>query len=230
MVEVRPTLRAERLARRRGFQLIAGVDEAGRGCLAGPVVAGAVILPLDSSGQLERLGEVRDSKLLTAKQRQRLLGEIEAVALAIGVGVAPSWEIDQVGIVAATRRAMARAVHSLGLWPSLLLIDALRVPELACPQQAIIKGDRLCLSIAAASIVAKVRRDEWMCMLDQVWPGYGFSAHKGYPTPEHQRALVELGPCLIHRRTFGPVSAAWEQCDPPASGFCGQKREEDSAD
>ena len=212
----RPTLAAERVVRARGFKLIAGVDEAGRGCLAGPVVAAAVILPLGNNTLLARMDGVRDSKLLTARQREALLAEIEAVAIAVGVGVAPSWEIDSVGIVGATRRAMARAVRALEPGPEFLLIDALRIPELSCPQQAIIKGDRLCLSIAAASVVAKVQRDAWMCMLAEAWPGYGLDVHKGYPTPEHQRALVELGPSPIHRRTFAPVATVLQSaggCD-----------------
>lgn len=207
MPVVRPTLLAEQAARARGFRLIAGIDEAGRGSLAGPVVAAAVILPLDQAEFLARLSEVADSKLLVPKKRASLLREIEAVALSIGVGVAPSWEVDSVGVVAATRRAMARAVSASHLSPDFAIIDALRVPQLACPQQPIIKGDRLCLSIAAASIVAKVRRDEWMCMFAHVWPGYGFEIHKGYGTAAHQRALAEKGVCPIHRRSFGPIAA-----------------------
>ncbi len=207
MPVVRPTLAAERRARARGHRLVAGLDEAGRGCLAGPVVAAAVILPLGSSSLLDRVRGVCDSKLLTARQRLELMPHIEAVALAVGVGVSSSWEIDAVGIVAATRRAMVRAVRALALPPDLLLIDALRLPELPCPQEAIIKGDRLCLSIAAASVVAKVTRDRWMCQLDQAWPGYGLDTHKGYGTAAHHRALAELGPSPIHRRTFAPVAA-----------------------
>ncbi len=205
MAGVRPTLIAEQAARGQGFDMVAGVDEAGRGCLAGPVVAGAVILPLGDSGRLERLSGVQDSKLLTPRQRQALLAEIEKVAVAVGVGVSSSWEIDSCGIVAATRRAMMRAVRALEPAPRFLLIDYLRLPEASLPQQAIVKGDRFCLSIAAASIVAKVVRDEWMDGLEQAWPGYGFGVHKGYPTRAHERALALLGPCPIHRRTFGPV-------------------------
>lgn len=205
MAGVRPTLIAEQVARARGFVRVAGVDEAGRGCLAGPVVAGAVILPLDEPGRMARIAGVQDSKLLTPQQRQSFLTEIEAVALAVGVGVSPSWEIDAHGIVGATRRAMARAVRSLDLSPDFLLIDYLHLPEVDCAQQAIVKGDRDCLSIAAASIVAKVVRDEWMGMLGQAWPGYGFQTHKGYPTKAHRQALAALGPCPIHRRTFAPV-------------------------
>lgn len=207
MAGVRPSLAAERLARARGFELIAGIDEVGRGCLAGPVVAAAVILPLGLSSLLGRISGVRDSKMLTARQRETLAIEIKAVALATGIGVSPSWEIDEIGIVGATRRAMARAVHALEFPPDFLLIDALRLPETPFPQKAIIKGDQLCLSIAAASVVAKVTRDAWMCMLEQAWPGYGFHIHKGYPTAAHQRALAELGPSPIHRQTFAPIAA-----------------------
>ncbi len=207
MAGVRPTLAAERSARAGGYRLIAGVDEAGRGCLAGPVVAAAVILPLETCSLLDGLGKVRDSKLLTARQREALSTEIGSVAVAVGVGVSPSWEIDRSGIVEATRRAMARAVQALDPAPDFLLIDALQLPALPCPQRAIVKGDRLFLSIAAASVIAKVRRDEWMGLLDLAWPGYGFSLHKGYGTAAHRRALDELGPCPIHRRTFAPVAS-----------------------
>ena len=210
MADLWPTLGAERVARACGSRLIAGVDEVGRGCVAGPVVAGAVILALDSGSLLERLvrAGVRDSKLMSAAQREAALPEIEAAAIALGVGVAPVWEVDSVGIVGATRRAMARAVRSLAPAPDLLLVDALRLPELRLRQRPIIHGDRLCLSIAAASVVAKVCRDRWMAMLEEWWPGYGFAVNKGYPTPEHQQALAALGPCPIHRRTFAPVAAA----------------------
>lgn len=154
---------------------------------------------------MRRVAGVQDSKLLTPRQRRLLLAEIEAVALAVGVGVAPSWEIDAQGIVSATRRAMVRAVRALAVPPDFLLIDYLRLPEAGCAQLAIVKGDRACLSIAAASIVAKVVRDEWMAMLEQAWPGYGFRVHKGYPTEAHRQALAELGPCPVHRRTFAPL-------------------------
>lgn len=202
-----PTLAAERVARARGHRWIAGVDEAGRGCLAGPVVAAAVILPLDLSSLLARISGVRDSKLLTAGRREVLARQIEGIAVAIGVGVAPSWEVDALGIIGATRGAMMRAVGSLAVAPDALLIDALRLPELSCPQLAITKGDQTCLSIAAASIVAKVSRDRWMGIFERVWSGYGFGAHKGYATAAHRRALRQLGPCPIHRQSFAPVAA-----------------------
>lgn len=204
------TLAIERAARSRGYRLVAGIDEVGRGCLAGPVVAAAVILPLDSSTLLSCLAGVRDSKSLTAHQREALVGPIEGVALGVGVGVSASWEVDEAGIVGATRRAMVRAVNSLPMEPDALLIDALHLPELPYPQSAVIKGDQLSLSIAAASIVAKVRRDQWMVMLDDIWPGYGFAAHKGYGTAMHRKALARLGPTRIHRRSFAPVSALLE--------------------
>ena len=202
-----PTLAAERLARACGHRVIAGVDEAGRGCLAGPVVAAAVVLPLGRCSVLERLAGVRDSKLLTARQREALAAEIESVALAVGVGVSSSWEIDGAGIVVATRRAMGRAVRALGVQADMLLIDAMCLPHLDCPQRAIIKGDRQCLSIAAASIIAKVCRDEWMMMLHRAWPDYGFDVHKGYPTATHQRVLAAIGPSPVHRCSFAPVAA-----------------------
>ncbi len=209
MANLWPSLQAERVARARGCRLVAGVDEVGRGCLAGPVVAAAVILPLDAGSLLERLvaAGVRDSKLMSPAQREAAAMVIEAVALGIGIGVAPSWEVDSAGIVGATRRAMVRAVRSLAWAPDLVLVDALRLPELCLRQQPVIHGDRLCLSIAAASVVAKVRRDQWMVMLAERWPGYGLAANKGYPTAEHQQALACLGACPIHRRTFAPVAA-----------------------
>lgn len=206
-----PSLAAERLARARGHSVIAGVDEAGRGCLAGPVVAAAVVLPLGQCSVLERLAGVRDSKLMTARQREAAAAEVESVALAVGVGVSSSWEIDSAGIVAATRRAMGRAVCALDLQVDLLLIDAMRLPHLNCPQRAIIKGDRLCLSIAAASIIAKVCRDAWMTVLHQAWPDYGFDVHKGYPTQKHQQVLAAIGPSPLHRCSFAPVAAAAAQ-------------------
>jgi ribonuclease HII len=207
MAGARPTLSAERRWCARGYELIAGMDEVGRGCLAGPVVAAVVSLPLADAGAIAALAEVNDSKLLSPGRRAQLVQVIEDVALGIGVGVASSWEIDHIGIVGATRMAMARAVRALGEPPQVVLIDALRVPELDCRQQAIIKGDRLSLSIAAASIVAKVRRDGWMELLAGRWPGYGFERHKGYGTAEHLQALARLGPCPIHRRSFAPVGA-----------------------
>lgn len=195
----------------QGYRLVAGVDEAGRGPLAGPVVAGAVILPpgLEDS----RLAQVRDSKLLTFAMRERLYPLIRRYAQSVGAGIALPQEIDSWGIVKATRRAMSRAIAQLQPTPQFLLIDAVPLPEAGIPYKAIIHGDALCLSIAAASIIAKVTRDRLMETLDAEYPGYGFARHKGYPTREHLALLWERGPCPIHRRAFAPVKRLLERAD-----------------
>jgi ribonuclease HII len=191
----------------RGFRRLAGLDEAGRGAWAGPVVAGAVVLP-DDRLTLERdLAQVRDSKTLTPIQRETLYGQILQVALAVGVGVVPPERIDSLGIVPATRLAMQRAVARLSPGPDYLLIDYLRLADLPLPQRSLAKGDAQVLTIAAASIVAKVSRDRLMVKWDAQYPGYGFGQHKGYGTPQHRAALVELGACSLHRRSFAPVRA-----------------------
>jgi ribonuclease HII len=190
-----------------GFRLVAGIDEVGRGALAGDVVAAAVILPSDPH-ILQRLHGVRDSKQLTPRQRALLSMTIQAEALAIGLGRVPASEIDRIGIAPATRRAMALAVAALPLQPDYLLIDAIRLPDVKIPQKGIIKGDAHCLSIAAASVMAKVDRDGAMVLLDSLYPGYGFARHKGYGTLQHHQALWSLKPCTIHRRSYAPVRAA----------------------
>ena len=202
---VNPDLEIELSLRGQGYCLIVGLDEAGRGAWAGPVVAGAVILPLERADLCQALAGVRDSKQLSPAQRARLLPAIREVALGIGTGLVPACEIDQIGIMGATRKAMMAAVASLDLVPDFLIIDALRLPRLATPQQAITKGDVKSLCIAAASIVAKVTRDQWMIEQDQELAGYGFAAHKGYGTPMHREALQRLGPTPIHRMSFAPL-------------------------
>ena len=188
----------------QGTTYVAGVDEVGRGPLAGPVVAGAVIFPqdIDESG----LVGIRDSKELTASARERMDVRIYQVALAVGIGRASVREVDVVGIVGATRRAMSRAIGKLQPRPQALLIDALSLPGIDLPQQCPIKGDRVSLSIAAASIVAKVARDRMMVEADRRYPGYGFSRNKGYGTREHIEALYRQGSCIIHRVSFAPVA------------------------
>ena len=188
----------------QGTTYVAGVDEVGRGPLAGPVVAGAVIFPqdIDESG----LVGIRDSKELTASARERMDLRIHEVALAVGIGRASVREVDVVGIVGATRRAMSRAIGKLQPRPQALLIDALSLPGIDLPQQCPIKGDRVSLSIAAASIVAKVARDRMMVEADRRYPGYGFSRNKGYGTREHIEALYRQGSCIIHRVSFAPVA------------------------
>lgn len=201
-----PSLREERALQRAGHRLIAGVDEAGRGAWAGPVVAAAVMLPCDRRTS-SLLRGVNDSKQLTPKQRVVMRERIERVALTWSVGSASSAEIDALGILAATRLAMIRAVAGLRLMPDALLIDAVDLPELSLAQRAFDHADAISLSVAAASILAKTTRDAIMCALDASAAGYGFAGHKGYGTRAHAQALARLGPCWAHRRTFRPVAS-----------------------
>ena len=201
-----PTLRLEHQLLAKGYHLIAGIDEAGRGAWAGPVVAAAVILPLDRRDLRAALRGVNDSKQLTARQRERFYDVIHEVALAVGVGGAGPGEIDRNGIVAATRAAMERAVAMLTPRPDALLIDAINLQSLiSLPQRSLNYGDSLSLSIAAASIVAKVSRDRVMAALDAMHPGYGFARHKGYGTAAHREALMRLGVTETHRKSYAPV-------------------------
>jgi len=185
----------------RGVVRLAGVDEAGRGPLAGPVVAAAVVFtrPVAIAGLL-------DSKRLTPAERTDLARAIRTVAAGWAVGVAEAWEIDALDILRATHLAMERALRALDPPADFALIDGLPTRALPCPQQAIVGGDGRCASIAAASILAKTHRDALLCDLDARYPGYGFARHKGYPTPEHLRALRERGPTPVHRRSFRPVA------------------------
>lgn len=192
----------ERAAWRQGFRLLAGVDEAGRGPLAGPVVAAAVILPCD----FDPCG-IADSKTLTPEQRDWAFARIVSQAHAYGIGVIDRTTIDKINILQASRLAMVVAIEDLGVRPNLCLVDGLPVPQIPCPHQAIVKGDSLSVSIAAASIVAKVTRDRLMLDIDRQYPGYGFARHKGYATVEHLRALDEYGTCPEHRLTFRPCAA-----------------------
>lgn len=198
-----PTTEFEQEARRCGYRHIAGLDEAGRGPLAGPVVAAAVILPFAC-----RLSGVDDSKLLSETEREALYAVICRKAVAVGIGSADAAEIDALNILEATRLAMRRAIARLPARPDFLLLDALAIPGLTVPSRPIVKGDRLSLSIAAASIVAKVTRDRLMAAYHDDYPHYNFRAHKGYGTEEHLVRLAEHGPCPIHRRTFAPVREA----------------------
>ena len=195
-----------------GYRRIAGIDEAGRGAWAGPVVAAAVILPADPAALAPLLGQVDDSKRLTPTARERLFDVIYAHALAVGVGFRPADEIDRVGIVSATIQAMSQAVAYLSPQPDFLLIDYLTLRHLPNAQRGIPHGDALSLSIAAASIVAKVTRDRWMISQDATCTGYGFARHKGYGTAAHREALRRLGLCEIHRRTFRPVAELTTGC------------------
>ena len=193
---------------RAGYVRIAGADEAGRGAWAGPVVAAAVILHNDPLTLTPLLGSVDDSKKLTPLARARLFDIIYTRALAVGVGSATVEEIDALGILPANRLALVRAVGALPLSPDFLLLDYLTLPALSLPQRGVVHGDAISLSIAAASIIAKVTRDRALADQEAAYPGYGFARHKGYGTAGHQAALARLGPCPLHRRSFAPIAAA----------------------
>ncbi len=205
-IPAHPDLKFETGLWAAGFVSPAGLDEAGRGAWAGPVSAGAVILPHDP-GLAERLHAVRDSKQMLPKQREYWAVEIKAAACAWGVGFASSQEIDRLGIVPATRLAMQRALDEAGASTDHLLIDALRLINNLLPQTSLIKGDARSLSIAAASVLAKTARDRYMVEIDSEFPGYGFARHKGYGTSAHSQALAKLGPCPQHRLSFAPIQA-----------------------
>lgn len=190
----------EEEARRAGYRTIVGIDEAGRGPLAGPVVAAAVVLPCACQIQ-----GVQDSKRLTARQREMVYERIQANAVTYGIGMVSHEDIDRHNILWATKQAMCRAVQQLPRTPDILLIDGPLSLPVHLPQRPIIRGDARCASIAAASILAKVTRDRLMCDYAQQFPAYGFEQHKGYPTPEHYTRLRRYGPCAIHRRTFRGV-------------------------
>ena len=192
----------------QGVRLVAGVDEAGRGPLAGPVVAAAVILPPGLSGQEPWLQLLDDSKRLSPAQRRQAVAALESHALGVGVAGVEPEEIDRLGIGRATIKAMLAAVAALPLDPGYLLLDFVHLRDCAYPFETVVRGDSLSYSIAAASDVAKVTRDRWMEEADLRYPGYSFAQHKGYPTPQHLAQLRELGPCPIHRRSFGPVRDA----------------------
>lgn len=185
----------------RNGELVAGVDEAGRGPLAGPVVAAAVILPTGC-----RLPGLTDSKKLTSLQRERLFDLICEKATAFSVARCDHEEIDRINILQATLLAMQRAVSSLVVLPDLVLIDGNRCPDISFPARAVIGGDLTERAISAASIIAKVTRDREMQQWHEVFPQYNFAQHKGYPTAEHVKVLQKYGPCVIHRRSFGPVA------------------------
>ena len=189
----------------RRIRLVAGVDEAGRGPLAGPVVAAAVIL--DDTVAIEG---IRDCKQLTAKRREHLAASIKEGCLAFAVASADVGEIDHLNILKASLLAMSRAVAALDVRPHGVMVDGNHLPQVNCPAQAVIGGDRLVRSISAASILAKVARDAVMTELDRCYPQYGFGRHKGYATRDHREALARHGPCPVHRRSFAPVRDALE--------------------
>jgi ribonuclease HII len=198
-----PSFIEEKILEAKGYRYIAGIDEVGRGALAGPVMAAAVILPCNINTPW--LNQVRDSKQLQPAKREFLFHRIHEIAIATGVGLAGCEVIDTQGIVKATRLAMKAAIEQLSPSPETLLIDYMHLPEVGLPQKGITDGDCLCFSIACASIIAKVTRDTLMIKLDRIYPGYMFADHKGYGTREHLTCLQRLGPSLIHRKSFRPV-------------------------
>ncbi len=198
----------EAWAWREGLWPVLGVDEVGRGCLAGPVVAAAVMLP-----EAADIPGLTDSKLLAPARREVIAAQVRECALTLGIGWAEAGEVDALGILPATLSAMRRAAEqALGTFSGrvgLVVVDGINpIPGLLCPQKTWVKGDRLSQNCAAASIVAKVARDHFMATCDARYPGYGFSEHKGYATTAHREALARLGPCPIHRRSFAPLKAA----------------------
>jgi len=199
----KPSFAEENLLKARGYQYIAGIDEAGRGALAGPVVAAAAILPCHVDTPW--LNQVKDSKQLSPAKRESLFQHIREVAISVGIGVVPHKIIDGQGIVKATQLAMKLAIDQLSPTPEFLLIDYMHLPEVPLPQKGITNGDSLCFSIACASIMAKVSRDHIMIEFDGTYPGYGLAQHKGYGTKRHLVCLHRLGPSSIHRQSFKPV-------------------------
>ncbi len=199
----RPSFAEEKLLARQGYRLIAGVDEVGRGALAGPVVAAAVMLPLRVRARWK--DRVRDSKQLTEAGRELLFPYIQEAAISTGVGMVSPEVIDRIGIAVATRQAMKQAIDQLVPSPQYLLIDYFSLPEVSLPQKGVAEGDSICFSVACASIIAKVSRDRLMAEFDIKYPGYGLAENKGYGTVAHLSCLHRLGPCAIHRGSFQPV-------------------------
>jgi len=213
MTRARAMRTLENAMRRLGFVRIAGVDEVGRGCLAGPVVAAAVVL---DPGR--HIPGVCDSKQLTAADRERLHDQIQGAAAACAIAAAEPDEIDRINIHRASLEAMRRAVVSLAPLPDLVLVDAFRIPDLYMPQRGIVHGDSRCAAIAAASIIAKVWRDRLMQQLHEQDPRYGFDRHKGYATADHLAAVARFGYSPVHRRSFRPPSLFDALAVPPAAG------------
>jgi ribonuclease HII len=199
-MDMRPKLwHYERMASAMGYQVVAGVDEVGMGPLAGPVVGGAVVLPIGV-----RIPGLDDSKLLNAEQRDRVDALIRRRAVAVSVCAVDHAQVDRLGLLKARHLATAGAVAGLSVKAEYLLVDAFDVPDSPLPQMAVVRGDKVCASIMAASIVAKVARDQAMIEYDALYPGYGFADHKGYATPSHRAAIRRLGPSPIHRTTWAP--------------------------
>ncbi len=202
-----PHLQKEIALLRQGYRFVAGLDEAGRGAWAGPVVAAAVILPLDQADLPARLAHLRDSKEMSPALRDRLFDVIMAAAAAVGVGQASAEQVDSLNVVGATRLAMQQAIAQLAIAPEALLLDHIKLPAVLLPQQSFPKAENISLSVAAASVVAKVTRDRLMVELHATYPQYGFDRHKGYGTRQHRAALAQFGPAPCHRLSFQPLQA-----------------------
>lgn len=213
LIPPKPTLDFELPLWNTGTNLIAGIDEAGRGPLAGPVSSAAIILPEDIS-LCEKLYGVRDSKQMTPADREYWADFLKSEAISFGIGFASPDEIDLLGIIPATLLAVQRALAVMPVNPQHLLLDYLHLPDVRIPQTSIIKGDARCLSVAAASILAKTARDALMREMEGCYPGYGFARHKGYATQQHLEALEKLGPCPIHRYSFSPLRQASDGSQP----------------
>lgn len=201
----KPHLQKEIALLEQGYRFIAGFDEAGRGAWAGPVVAAAVILPVDRPGLVDTLKGLNDSKKLTPKKRDEFFDIIHQTALAIAVGMGSSQLVDDINVVQATRMAMQEALEALPIAPDYLLLDYLKLPAVELPQDSFPKAESISLTVAAASVVAKVTRDRLMIELSHQYSDYGFERHKGYGTRIHQEALQKLGPCPVHRMSYRPI-------------------------
>jgi ribonuclease HII len=204
-MESGPTLERELALCRQGYRAVVGLDEVGRGSWAGPVVACAATLPLECTTLSAELAGIRDSKRLSPRQRTEFYHRLRALGIPSAVGVVSAPQVDQLGIVSATKLAMSRALDLLPLTPDYLLVDGFPLVYHGLPHEGIVRGDDRSVSIAAASIVAKVVRDGMMVGLERVYPGYGFARHKGYGTPQHREALNRNGPCPIHRLSYAPM-------------------------
>ncbi|MCL5103982.1 MAG: ribonuclease HII [Armatimonadetes bacterium] len=205
----------ENQARLDGYGVIVGVDEAGRGPLAGPVVAAAVVLPDPSTSSGFDWSGIRDSKKMTPASREKAFERITSQAVAVGVGIVDSAVIDEINILRATDRAMRTALEDMGAVFDFILVDGKPVPDLPAPSLAIVAGDSKSISISAASIIAKVTRDRIMLKLDAEYPDYGFASHKGYGSREHLVAIERCGPCPCHRKSFSPISERIANCRLP---------------
>ena len=211
LIPARPDLQFEQALWNKGLRRVAGVDEAGRGALIGPVAAAAVVLPCDQADLFDKLAGVRDSKEMKPEERDYWAIEIKSVAVAWAVGYASAAEIDQIGIAPATRLAAERALGQLPLKVEHILIDYISLPDVATPQTPLIKGDARSLTIAAASVLAKTGRDAILAAMDAEFPGYGLAQNKGYATAAHRAAIASLGPCAQHRHSFAPIRVEGEE-------------------